>query len=336
VRSHQIEAKVHHLIDRVAAGCKAEDSSVELKAEWPPADRAARRIAAHANASRGDPILWVIGLDEDRGVIPFSPLDVAEWWGRVSSKFDGLAPGLVDLVVPSPNGPVVALYFTTERLPFVVKNGTDVTPTEGKATLEVPWRDGTRTRSATRAEVLRMLVPQVVVPKVEVISAMLTFHERVHRRLSKPGFEWEFTARLYVEPADDRTVTFPQHKTQVVWQALPALNTEELPEIAFRLPTSEARPAQRPLPHDVVNALPEAAVVNGPGVVILCARRFTSFESIPGGDTALVRVRLEPSRCEVPLMLEVPMRRMDQQAFKAFWGYGPALSPWLSLSDSVG
>lgn len=45
---------------------------------------------------------------------------------------------------------IVALLFETTSAPFVIK-----VPNSDR--LEIPWREGTRTRSATRAEVLRML-----------------------------------------------------------------------------------------------------------------------------------------------------------------------------------
>jgi hypothetical protein len=44
-----------------------EDDRVELKADWPDAEKAARRVAGHANASGGGSVLWIIGLDEQRG-----------------------------------------------------------------------------------------------------------------------------------------------------------------------------------------------------------------------------------------------------------------------------
>ena len=48
------------------AGIFSEDDRVELKGEWPTdIPKAARRIAGHANASGGQSVLWVIGLDEE-------------------------------------------------------------------------------------------------------------------------------------------------------------------------------------------------------------------------------------------------------------------------------
>lgn len=47
------------VIERRERGERAEDSAAELKREWPQGfRRVARRLAGHANASLGDPILW--------------------------------------------------------------------------------------------------------------------------------------------------------------------------------------------------------------------------------------------------------------------------------------
>jgi hypothetical protein len=73
--------------------------------------------------------------------------DPAVWRPAFASHFDGLAPSLVDLVVPRRDKAVLALLFETDRAPFVGKN-----PQFGSAGVvierEVPWREGTAVRSA--------------------------------------------------------------------------------------------------------------------------------------------------------------------------------------------
>jgi hypothetical protein len=88
----KIEAHVLEIYDTIKNGGKIEDDLVELKADWPEAEKAARRIAAHANAARGEPVLWIVGLDEERGVCPLGPTDPADWWAQVQSCFDGPGP----------------------------------------------------------------------------------------------------------------------------------------------------------------------------------------------------------------------------------------------------
>jgi hypothetical protein len=170
--SQQIEGRVLNLVDRVVQGSRVEDFRVECKAEWPPPARAARRIAGQANAARGEPIWWIIGLDEDdHRVTGASEVELANWWPQVIACFDeGITPGLTPLAVPvGPRHSVVALYITTERAPYVVKRQEG----QGAFEREVPWRDGNRTRSARRDELLRVLVPAVTPPEATVVKLEL-------------------------------------------------------------------------------------------------------------------------------------------------------------------
>lgn len=158
MRPEQLEAWILSLVDHIAKGEKIEDSRVELKAEWPDPQKAARRIAGHANASSGDEILWVIGLDEAQGVVGVDPIDLADWHVRVHAQFDGITPSVTDLVVPASGMTLTALLFSTVRRPFVVKNPAHGQPGGGPITYEVPWREGTAVRSARREDLIRILI----------------------------------------------------------------------------------------------------------------------------------------------------------------------------------
>ena len=86
MKKQDIEFKVLDIIDRLEKGQPIEDDTVELKAEWPKDHfRAARRIAAHANSARGEPLLWLIGIDEKAGV--------------VGADFEGLSPRFVPVLI---------------------------------------------------------------------------------------------------------------------------------------------------------------------------------------------------------------------------------------------
>ena len=99
------------------------DSFLELKREWiPPNAKAARRIAGHANAARGENILWIIGVDEKEGVIGVNASELASWYSAVESSFNELVPRMLPLNIPVNGVIVVALLFETDRAPFVVKN----------------------------------------------------------------------------------------------------------------------------------------------------------------------------------------------------------------------
>jgi len=159
MKTHEIEAWALRAIERVEQHQPNEDSRIELRADWPDHKRAARWIAGHANALRGEPILWVIGVDEDRGVKGASQNNLPNWWAQVKAQFDGSHPELCDLLVNWKGNTVVALYFETERIPFVVKNPAHGSQNGGPVQREVPWRDGTSNRSATHSDLIQLLSP---------------------------------------------------------------------------------------------------------------------------------------------------------------------------------
>jgi hypothetical protein len=136
-----------------------EDSRVELKSTWIEPDKAAHRLGAHANAARGDKILWLVGIDEKNHTIAsIDSQELGVWYQSVERHFDGFAPRLlVDVNIELEQGIVVALCFETAReAPYVIKNSK---PGGGYPQFIVPWREGTRLRAASREDLLRILLP---------------------------------------------------------------------------------------------------------------------------------------------------------------------------------
>lgn len=153
------------VLDDHTRGRRNEDSRVEFKRQLPDDPlRIARRIAGHANAARGEAILWLVGVDEsERTVVPGElPTDSSTYWPRVWSKFDGPHPDLVDVYVDLDGIQVLALAFNCERVPYVVHTG------QQSPSLEVPWREGTRVTSADRSQIIRSVQPIARAPSVEV------------------------------------------------------------------------------------------------------------------------------------------------------------------------
>jgi hypothetical protein len=211
MRKSELEAWVLSVIDQVASGQPNEDARVELKREWPEPSKAARRIAGHANAAGGDLILWIIGLDQAAGVVGVNDLDVAGWFYKVKAEFSELAPALsLDLNVPAGGGKtVVALLFETDRAPFVVKNPSYGMKDGGPVQLEVPWREGTGVRSATRSDLLRLLSPLELLPSFEVIEGELKMKLPSKEGSRRPT--WWVLLRLYIVPQEE-PVVIPFHR----------------------------------------------------------------------------------------------------------------------------
>ena len=170
-----LEARVIAIVDAVLAGRQVEDDRVELKAEWPPAGhKVARQIAGHANTAAGEPILWIIGLDEKgRRSDSSSGTEPANWWSAVRRHFVEVTPELKFLRVPiAGDQDVLVLQFATDRAPYVVgvRGG-------GQVEREVPWREGNSTRTAHRHEMIRAIVAEVSVPTLELIGGSLEVGE---------------------------------------------------------------------------------------------------------------------------------------------------------------
>ena len=160
------------VVDRVSAGKALEDDRVELKAQWPgDPRRTARQIGGHANQAGADMILWLIGVDEDsRAVVDAGTVEMADWWPKVQRCFDELAPSVQHLGVPAQGGVVHALLMDTSRAPYLVK-----TDGHGGVEREVPWREGNKTRTARRSELLRSVVEEVQVPILECFDGDIEF-----------------------------------------------------------------------------------------------------------------------------------------------------------------
>ena len=203
-RRHEIELLANQVIARVRSGQPAEDDTlVELKTEWPKdPSRAARRIAAHANSARGERVVWLLGVDEKSRSVPGVPVtEPAQWWEQVRSHFEyRWSPGMQMVIVPHDAVAVVALVFDTTGAPFVIKN---------KAEFEVPWREGTLTRSARRAEILQILSPMARRPDYELRRGSLQY-QVFDREFEPLHFVLELT--IYVTPANDRTLVLPYHR----------------------------------------------------------------------------------------------------------------------------
>ena len=184
-------------------------------ASWPgPPLAAARRLAAHANAARGQSLLWLIGVRNGKPTgADASGLDA--WLAGVTRYFDGLAPRVSAYNVPAGLGTrgravqVVALAVETERAPFVIRLS------GARASFEVPWIDPAdgAIRSAGRMELVKLLVPLNDLPGFEVLEAELTVYHNPHAAGSaKEVYRWTLDGSLYVMPSGDARVVIPLHR----------------------------------------------------------------------------------------------------------------------------
>jgi len=200
-----LQAWVREVLQQVTSGTRVEDRRVELKAEWPDPIRAARRLAGHANAARGEFLLWLIGVDEQKGPLGASPAELSVWFSQVAAQFDGPKPTILDQVFGFNDVSIVALCFETGNPPYVVRNPVHGLKGGGPVEVEVPWREATSTRSASREDLLKILIPIRRLPGLELQWALL--------RWSPPNLSLD--AAFYIVPASNDLIVLPWHTTTV-------------------------------------------------------------------------------------------------------------------------
>jgi hypothetical protein len=206
MRTAELDARVRAVAERLTNGQQNEDSTFELKAEWADDVKCARRLAGHANAARGETIIWVIGLDEKTATVTSPPHnELATWWPKVQKHFDdGFAPELLlSTVVTLDAGSVVALAFKTEGAPFVFKRD--------DGNYEVPYREGTRTGGARRRHLTRMLVPFIKAPVVEGMYCQIV--HVAEDADSNPDMRLEWTVYAIPPPREQSSIII--HKSRV-------------------------------------------------------------------------------------------------------------------------
>jgi hypothetical protein len=203
----QIELRVNQVVTQLLASGSIEDDLVECKSEWPDPVGKARQLAGMANRSAPDPMIWIIGVDETERRLTNPPgVEVSDWLAKLEKAFDGGAPALIhhlNIILPT-GEQVTALTFETDRAPYVVNVGG-----QGRVEREVPYRSGTGTRSAKRAELLGMLVPSVALPQCVILQAQFEMNY-VERPDGGMVTDANGSLVLFVD-LSERTALMPNH-----------------------------------------------------------------------------------------------------------------------------
>lgn len=281
------EAWVARVIARAKTNGPLEDALVELKATWPSPKKAARQLAGQANAAPGREVRWLIGVKEDGTVFGARREELSSWWRELRTYFDGPAPQLVERVIEFPDASsLMILEFKVTHKPYVYK------PEPRGDNREIPWREGTGTRSATRDEVVQIVNGIADVPNVYFLNALVTA-EKSHHEL-----HWTLNADLYIEADPSGTLVIPekQCRGEVVSDELRI--TVPLERFSFHMPFGNTHQVQA-LPNQVVYRGPDSANLLAGGMSSLPPERIES----PVGDV-LVHLELWPARGDSPLVIE--------------------------------
>ena len=279
MKKQEIEFKVLDIIERLEKGQPIEDDMIELKAEWPRDHfRAARRIAAHANAARGEPIMWLIGIDEKKGVVGADFEELSIWFAKVRSRFDQLlAPNLISLSVPYDGKTVVALVFETERSPFVIR----IPDSSGIITHEVPWREANSTRSARRSDLIKLLYPTQKKPSLEILDGKIEMQRALAGVSQTVTYQWNLSMKIYVVTYSSETLVIPFHRCEILFRPQGRPDEKKFENIRIAPPTSySSRGLKEKSQSLTVNSTEHEVLIDTAGMTYLTAEYFT--EESPG------------------------------------------------------
>jgi hypothetical protein len=315
----KIETRVLNLIERVKAGGPQEDTITELKSEFPEEKDGARLIAAHANAAHGEPLLWVIGLCQQRGVVPFCEVDLAKWWPAVRAEFDQQAPEIERLNVLHADGPVVALVISTDRAPYVIKNPAYGSQGGGPISFEVPYREGETTRTARRSDLLKILTPYSALPKVELLGASLGLTANTKLEQGRHWYTLEARADLYLEPLDDRRLVIPLHRCfahcEVPLGSSPVLKS-----------LMAAYVSSRTIDTETISMTATEIIVTGPGLLEVGASFPVEAKMDGSNQSASLLFEMLPSRCTVPSVVSGALHLKKNSYYLTYWACGRELA----------
>jgi hypothetical protein len=309
VTPSEVEAWARDVLRRVAAGQPCEDSRVEIKSEWPTDHRrAARQIAALANSSHADHVLWIIGADEHAMVVNGAAhVEISEWYAKVGRCFDELTPNMRPVNVPWNEKTAVALLFEVGQPPYVVK-----TASGAQVDREVPWRHGNDTRSAKRSQLLDMLLLRAAIPQVEVLSAWL--RAKVSPKEDSDGnkpLSWTLNASIYMVPSSPGLdLVFPFHRCSGEVD-IPRWRFHDEARLPLRIWIDPARgstdPARLSQSVSMIRSGPSEIVVGGPGQVQFWGNASSAMPAEHPACAATVRLRLSAVQLSEPVDIMISM-----------------------------
>ncbi len=280
-------------MERIERG-EAPETGCDFMLTWPKPALAARRLAGMANTARGNPLLWIIGLDRHGKRRRCDLSGLTKWQVSLRPHFDGLMPEMHGLAVTGSDGAsCVVLGIETTRAPFVVRMKSPV------GALEVPWfdREQREVRSASRLDLVRLFTPLGELPHFEVLEAELTFFRNVHAR-TKATYRWTLDAALYIVPRGDARIVVPLHGCRA---------SVEIPQANFSSRGMEIHlTADKQSPG--VRVTESALLIEGMGRVFFYCVGTTETPDLPWHEPARFNVEISPAGAEIAAVVAADLR----------------------------
>ena len=89
MRRAELETRALAAVDALRRGERIEDDLIECKCIWPDPAKAPRQLAGSCNRATGEPVIWIVGVDESTGKTYLrGSEDPADWWAQVGKRFD--------------------------------------------------------------------------------------------------------------------------------------------------------------------------------------------------------------------------------------------------------
>lgn len=318
-------------MERLEKGQPTEDDTIELKTEWPRDHfRAARRIAAHANAARGEPILWIIGVDEKRGAVGADFEELSTWFARVKSRFDQLmAPNLISMAIPYEGKTLVALLFETDRAPFVVR----IPDSQGIVSHEVPWREANSTRSARRSDLIKLLYPIQKKPSLEILDGKIELQKSISGS-DEQRYHWSLSMRVYIITFARETVVIPFHRCSIIFRPEGRPDEQKVENIKISPPTSYSTRALKQTNQSLtIESTDNEVLVNTAGLAYLTGDLYSCDKPGPKlFEQVIVKGRLSTHEASDPIGFEAQFNLTAKSAEKN--DSDRLIGEWKYCSDS--
>lgn len=187
----------------------------------------------------------------------------------------------------------MALLFSTKRAPYVVK----VQDPQGPIQREVPWREATAVRTATREDLVKILVPVAQLPTVTVQRASVQLEQKDANTL-----RWLLTLELYMVPSEPGHLVIPNHDC---WARVSHAGSE-----LWRDQLLNAQPLG---PSHTIRSTWSELIINGPGAATYLFSHemmATGYDSTRPMDATMYA---RPADSERPLTVDVKLTFVPAQ-----------------------
>jgi hypothetical protein len=290
------DAWVLQVVHQITAHAPFEITHVELKSQLPDPKKFASHLAGLANAAGAHPVLVLIGVDQNHGLVGCPAFEVGDWYQTLRSCYEyGEAPTLAYAnILEMDEKTIAALVFESDNPPYVVGDSKQGGPRT------VPWRYGSNTGVAGRRELLSILLRRKREPELEFMKAEL--------RARKDVVQAHVDVFVYpAEPADE--ITIPLHRVDV--SARDSNGTvQSLPLRVTLGPASGVSPAKV---MDSILVIPTACKLQ------LLATSESTTELNLHSPVIELSFSFQPVRFLAPIRSAIELHRRDHPDFGGYW-----------------